>query len=273
MRNSRLMLHCGAKEINRADLAKLPIPEPMGPRHFPTPFINLVEETERAFKRIGNYDIVKEEYGVTHEAKRFFGLLSVECPESEGLLTKHGMEHVVGLRGSVDESMSNSFGCGAHTFVCDNLIFSSEIVFHRKSTKFMLNDLPELIDDSLHKLTKDMRLIEGRYDVYAKRQINNEEAHDIVCKSLDLGRINPERKGQCVVASNKISKVLEDWYSPRHEEFEPRNCMSLLNCFSEHTKSLGMYDQSKRTRNLHYLFDQFTGADDLLLIKEPVIVN
>ena len=62
-----LMLHCGATEINRADLARLPIPEPMGPRHFPTPFINLVEETERAFKRIGNYDIVKEEYGVTHE--------------------------------------------------------------------------------------------------------------------------------------------------------------------------------------------------------------
>jgi len=269
-----LMLESGCTEISRADLSRLPIPEPMGPRHFPTPFINLVEETERAFKRIGNYDIVKEEYGVTHEAKRFFGLLSVECPESEGLLTKHGMEHIVGLRGSVDESMSNSFGCGAHTFVCSNLVFSSEIVFHRKSTRFMLNDLPELIDDSLHKLTKDMRLIEGRYDVYAERKINNEEAHDIVCQSLELGRVNPERKGQYVVASNKIQKVLEDWYSPRHKEFEPRNCMSLFNCFSEFTKGIQMSDQSKRTRNLHYLFDQYTGADDLLLLKEePVIVN
>ena len=247
-----------------------------------------MEETERAFKRIGNYDIVKEEYGVTHKAKRFFGLLSVECPESEGLLTKHGMEHIVGLRGSVDESMSNSFGCGAHTFVCSNLVFSSEIVFHRKSTKFMLNDLPELIDDSLHKLTKDMRLIEGRYDVYAEREINNEEAHDIVCQSLDFGRIpvrekafskkiigyNSERQGQYVVASNKIQKVLDDWYSPRHPEFEPRNCMSLFNCFSEFTKGIQMSDQSKRTRNLHYLFDEYTGADDLLLLKEePVVVN
>ena len=119
-----------------------------------------------------------------------------------------------------------------------------------------------------------MRLIEGRYDVYAEREINNQEAHDIACLSLNLGRINPEREGQHVLASNKISRVLDDWYTPRHPEFEPRNCMSLLNCFSEHTKTLGMYDQSKRTRNLHYLFDKFTGAEDLLLIKEePVIVN
>jgi len=77
---------------------------------------------------------------------------------------------------------------------------------------------------------------------------------------------------QYVIKGNRVSKVLDEWYNPRHEEFEPRNAWSAFNCFTEVTKGIQLNEQSKRTQSLHQLFDQATGALEALS-QEPELVN
>ena len=53
---------------------------------------------------------------------------------------------VVGLRNSHDQSFPASLVIGSAVFVCDNLAFSGEVVLARRHTRFIVRDLPEMVD-------------------------------------------------------------------------------------------------------------------------------
>ena len=271
-----LMLHCGAEPASREVVAALPKSnfKSLGSRHNPFPFIDYIESVEKSIDRLGGIKITGEDYGLSHDGSRFFGLLDIETDFSDGLMEKYQMQKQIGMRSSTQKIFSAGLAFSTVCFICDNLAFSGDITLSRKHTTNIMSDLPELIDDSLHKLTKDMRLIEGRYDLYSEKSVSDKQAHDLVCKSLDLGRVHSDKKGQYVVASNKVAEVLKHWYE--NPNWKKRNAFSLFNCFTEETKDIQFQDQSKRTRNLHWLFDEFTGFNNVLAInadKEPVIIN
>ena len=268
-----LMLHCGAKPATRQDIASLPKSnfKSMGARHKPVPYIDLIESVEQSVKRLGNIQITGEDFGLSHEGSRFFGLLDIETDYSDGLMEKFQMKKQIGLRSSTQQIFSAGVSFSTFCFVCDNLAFSGDITLSRKHTTQIKNDLPELIDDSLHKLTKDMRLIEGRYDLYSEKSVSDKQAHELVCKALDLGRADSSMKGQSVISSQRVAKVLSHW--DENPNWKKRNAFSFFNCLTEETKGSQLQQQSKETRNAHWLMDNFTGFDQLLEIKEPVIVN
>ena len=272
-----LMLHCGAEPASRDMVANLPKSnfKSIGSRHHPLPYIDFLESVEKSVDRLGNMKIVGEDFGLSHESSRFFGLLEIETDYSDGLMEKYKMTKQIGLRSSTLQAFSAGLAFSTFCFICDNLAFSGDITLSRKHTTNIMSDLPELIDDSLYKLTKDMRLIEGRYDLYSEKSVSNKQAHDLVCQSMELGRSgNSDMKGQSVISSQKADKVLQHWYE--NPNWSKRSAFSLFNCFTEETKDVQMQQQSKSTRNLHWLFDEFTGFNNVLEInsdKEPVIIN
>jgi hypothetical protein len=58
----------------------------------------------------------------------------------------------------------------------------------------------------------------------------------------------------------RCQRVLSDWRTPRHEDFEPRTAWSLFNCFTEIMKGLSIFNLAPRTQALHGLLDQLTGV-------------
>lgn len=267
-----MMLHCGAEPASRSEISALPKSNfaSMGSRHNPVVYSDLIEGVESSINKMG-IKITNEDFGLSHEGSRFFGLLDIEVDASESMMAKYQTGLQIGMRSSTKQIFSAGLTAGTQCFICDNLAFFGDVTLSRKHTTNIMNDLSELIDDSLVKITEDMRLVESRYDLYSEKSVSDKQAHDLVCKSLELGREDFEMKGQNVISSQRVAPVLDNWYN--NPNWKSRNAFSLFQCFTECTKDVQMQQQSKSTRNLHWLFDKFTGADKLKDIREPVILN
>ncbi len=258
-----LMLHCGAEPINRNELFQMGTPKGMTDTHYPIAHRDLVEMVEQGFNRFGKYEITNQEFGISHDQNRMFGLMSLR-----GTNAKSNWETIIAYRNSHDQAFSAGMAGGSRVFVCDNLAFNGDVVFGRKHTKNIMSELPQKIDECLWKLSDKMDLLSGRYDHYENTPIDDVQFHDIVCRALDINRDGR----QYVIKGTHVPKVINEWRNPRHEEFEPRNAWSAFNCFTEITKGIQLNEQSKRTQSLHSLFDQATGAIEAL-VSEPLLVN
>ena len=66
-------------KVERDYLANLQTPEPMGKRHAPYPFHAFATDTVDAIERAG-FTIEQEDYAITKDEQRLFGLLNVSRP-------------------------------------------------------------------------------------------------------------------------------------------------------------------------------------------------
>ena len=97
MKNSNLILHCGARAIDRERLSQIACPDCTSSWH-PIPYIQLVNEVERSLAA-SSMKIVTEAFGVTEDNNRMFGLLQVANADEE---KDHA--YVIGLRGSLNNT-------------------------------------------------------------------------------------------------------------------------------------------------------------------------
>lgn len=244
---TNLILHCGARAIDRAGLAAIPCPEPTATWH-PISHIHLVNEVERSLAT-SNMRIVHESYGVTEDNARMFGLLQVaNCQDTKDYA------YVIGLRGAIDKSLSRGLAVGSSVFVCDNLAFSSEIVMHRKQTKNILEDLPAMVDTAIGQLSQRWGDMNRRIETYRQTVIGNRDAAHLLLEMA--GDVFPEQK---------IGDIYREFKAPRHVEFGKENLWALFNSVTEYlkpregSKASGLWTMPARTGRLHKVCDDFAG--------------
>ena len=99
-------------KVERDYLANLQTPEPLGKHHAPYPFHAFTTDTADAIERAG-FTIEQEDFAITKDENRFFGLFNVSRPVAPDAPTfgipalhrpKWGM--LVALRGAHDQSIS-----------------------------------------------------------------------------------------------------------------------------------------------------------------------
>ena len=133
------MLHCGGEVITKNRLKDVKTPEAEGRWH-PIPH-DVFEDRAISCLTAGGHVVKKSERAVSHEGKRYFGLLELETPaENRGLSSSR----IVGLRNSHDKTFRAQLVTGRGVFVCDNLSFCGEIEVGRKHTKHIMGDLDRL---------------------------------------------------------------------------------------------------------------------------------
>jgi hypothetical protein len=202
-----LILHCGAAAISRNDLAALPMPESLGPRHAPRPFIDDVLLVEDELKAYG-LGIVDEAYGVTHDANRFFGVVEVE-PVLEGeLLPFKDYRLMVGLRGSHDQSLGRGISCGSHVLCCDNLAFSGEVVIKTRQTTHIDNRMPELMRTAVARIPALAEHQAARFERYKNTKLTQRQGDAAIVELVRRDIINP----------SIVKKVVQEWDEPSHPE-------------------------------------------------------
>lgn len=250
MKKSNLVLHCGARSITRQDLDAIPTPQATESWH-PVSYGRLVAEVERSLAA-SNLHIVNQAYGVTLENARMFGLLHVANgtnPEDYAV--------VVGVRGSLDKSLSEGVAVGSSVFACDNLAFSAEIVIHRKNTLNVLRDLPVLIDTAMGKLQVQWGNQQTRIDAYKARQIEEEDALRLAWRGYKAG-VFPWARG---------ADILSEFQKPRHDEFlvNGHTVWTFFNAVTEMlkpregSKASGLWTLPARTGRLHKICDDWVG--------------
>lgn len=248
MNKSNLILHCGARAIDRTALSKIPCPDSTDTWH-PIPHIRLVEEVERSLAA-SNMKIVNESYGVTGDNARMFGLLQVANRQET---TDYA--YVIGLRGSLNKSLSRGLAVGSSVFVCDNLAFSSEIMFHRRSTKYILNDLPLMVDTAIGELHQRWNDQTQRIEAYKSKELGHKDAAFLLAEIA--GDVFPWQK---------FGDIYNEFKTPRHPEFQKETVWAFFNAVTENlkpgtdSKASGLWTLPARTGRLHKVCDDYAGV-------------
>src|SRR5207249_3852401 len=110
MASANLILHCGAREVTRQQLMEVPCPPPEGRWH-PVPHHEVLDHALQALDDAG-YGVEKMQIGLTRDDARFFATLTLRSP------LVSGVSLAVGLRSSLDKSISLQWACGSRVFVC-----------------------------------------------------------------------------------------------------------------------------------------------------------
>jgi len=245
---SNLVLHCGSRACDRARLATVPCP-PATETHHPIAHISLVEQVEKALLA-SQMRIVNESYGLTEDGSRMFGLLQVESSQE-----LQDYAYVVGLRGSTDKTLASGVAIGASAFICDNLSFSSEIVFHRKYTKQIERDFPLMVATAIGQLGKRYGDQTKRIDTYKKTAISLRDADHLLAEIADD-----------VFPWAKFPNIRAEFIKPRHAEFVPETVWALFNAVTEflkpvnaNSKATSLWTLPARTGRLHKACDDYSG--------------
>jgi hypothetical protein len=239
MNKLNLMLHTGAKAVERGQLALVATP-PRTSTWVPISHERLLMGVIESLSS-NHLTVVNESHGVTLDGARYFGLLQVANGQNAD---DFGM--VIGVRNSHDKKFPAGLVVGASVFVCDNLSFSGEIKLARKHTVHVERDLPQLIGRAMGQLGTQRGKQEHRFASYKSTEFSDAQAHDIIVRAVDAR----------VLPVTKLPDVLKEWREPRHEEFrkDGKTAWRLFNAFSEVAK--GNLDfLPRRTQALHGLMD------------------
>ena len=263
---TKLLNHCGASRVSLDQLNALADPVPYTPTHYPIRHDVFVEVAKDTLAR-GGYRIATEEYSLIQEFEKkdnMFGLLTLENGREDS-------GRVVGLRNSGSMDFTAQLGCGGQVFVCDNLVFTATIIVGRKHTRYIMNDLPALMNDAVVTLGDEFQRQEGRQEIYMEARITDVMAHDVMIETMNL-------RGPQGIPGSKLSAWVNEYRNPRHEEFQHGTAWGLQNAFTEVAKAWNFDTMQNRTEGLIKVMDEklhfedqyldWIGLDDEMVIED-----
>ena len=133
-----------------------------------------------------------------------------------------GVTLAVGVRNSIDKSLPLGFCAGSRVFVCDNLSFRSELMVHRKHTRFGQSRFEEEIAQAVQSLEQFRAAEVARIARMQETAITDETAESLMLRAY-------ERR---IVSHRLLPQVIREWRQPRFEEFRPRTLWAIYNAFT-----------------------------------------
>lgn len=216
--SSQLVLHRGGREVSREELDAVPCPPPEG-KWRPVPHGQVLRFAENALVAAG-YQIERMNLGLSKDNSKFFGVASLTAPIVPGV----GL--AVGLRSSTDKSIALQACFGSHTFVCDNLAFSSTTVVTRKHTTFGIERYQEAIAKAICEL-QEFRVVEGRRIEWMREtEMTDERAESSILRAFEQG----------ILGNRNLETAIKEWRQPGYDEFRERK--NVWRCFNAVTTAL-----------------------------------
>jgi hypothetical protein len=216
--SDQLILHCGARETTRDALQQIEAPEATA-TWFPVKHAVVLDTVEVTLAG-ANFTVSRSWLSVSHDSRRFFGVLDLESQIVEGVTL------AVGIRNSNDKSFPLGFCCGSRTFVCDNLAFDSEVVISKRHTRHGSFRYREGIAEAVAGLGQYQTCEAERIEALRSRRLSKHTANSVMLQAYEKG----------IVGARLLPTLIKEWRKPRHETFRPRTAYSLLNCFTEVVK-------------------------------------
>lgn len=208
-----LMMHAGGMRVTKEELALVSTPEATA-THKPVPHIAVAELVTTEARNRG-YEIASEEYGLSNDKSKMFGVLRF------GIKDKPDTTRALGFRNSHDKSLALGLTVGLRVLVCDNLAFGGETTVHRKHTSGI--DIQSLIPGAFDKVAYQFTRLEETIDGLKIQTITIDEARVITVMAAEINAI----------PSCDILNVLDTFKNPPHEEFRASTRWNLHNAFTE----------------------------------------
>ena len=245
-----LLLHCGGHAVDRNAVDTCPTPTPTDTWQ-PVPHGTLLDLVEQTFDQHG-LRITQQAHALGRDGDRYFGLMQLS-PQLKGDTDEQGYAFVVGLRNSHDQSFPASLVIGSAVFVCDNLAFSGEVVLARRHTRFIVRDLPEMVDRAVGQLGELRVNQDRRIEAYQQTPVTPPQAHHLLVSMLDAK----------VLPVTRLPSALDEFRRPSHEDFLGEGgkptAWTLMNAVTESIKGRNLDRLPRRTQAMHGLLDSHCG--------------
>jgi Domain of unknown function (DUF932) len=230
-------------KISRQELARVPTP-PATATHQPIPHHQIVEALVESlsFRQIG---VVQEEYAVSKDGMKMFGVLDLEA------LLIPGCRFAIGIRNSHDKSMRLGLTIGARVLVCMNMAFHGDFqpLLAKHSKSFSLVDAISVGVDRMQRNFEPMR---RQVETWRAQQLTNATAKLIIYRAFIEDELNAPK--------HLAQRVHELYFSPEHEDFQARTMWSLSNAFTSAFKELDPIPQFKATAKLGPYLERVLGS-------------
>jgi hypothetical protein len=234
---STLSAHTDTNLVTRAQLSALPAVV-CTDSFKPVAHIELVETLEKALAR-RDIRIEREQFSIRADGSRLFGTLDLSLngiPNSCASL---------GIRTANDKSMSIQMIAGMRIFVCDNMCFNGDMVCVKRKHTSGLNLFQEL-EEAVNRYESHYLSLKTEVETLKLRTLTDTDAKAMIYDIVYNRKALPMRLG---------GLVGDEYFTPRHEEFQPRTAWSLHNAFTEVMKQVkGMNNQMEYTQEIGKYF-------------------
>jgi hypothetical protein len=224
-------------KLTRQELALVPSPHSTT-THQVIPHIEIVNSLEEtlAFRHIA---IAGEEYAVSKDGNNFFGVITLD----QGI---HGASFALGVRNSHSKQFRLSIVVGLRIFVCSNLCFSGDfnIVLAKHSKHFSLSHSISIGIDEAQRGFEPMQMA---VETWQQTVVTDDQAKLQIYKAFIEDQLD---------APKHLARVVhQNWFTPTHEEFQPRTLYSLNNAFTSAFGQLEPIPRYKATASLGKFFN------------------
>lgn len=187
----------------------------------PVPYTDFADAVQDTAVYAG-LTLVSETYSLSKTGGQFFGIQSYES----GI---DGLRIALGMRGSVNKTLAEGVIAGSTVVVCDNGLFAGDDFKQvRKNTPNVWVDLKEIICNAVGAARTKTDGARVFRDNTQQIHLGLDRGYELIGKALGCG----------YVSHDVAMGAMEDWRSPRHEEFRDRTLWSLYNGFTEAVKTV-----------------------------------
>lgn len=225
-------------KLTRQQLAA--VTTPLGTAtHRPIPHAEIVETLVETlgFRHIG---VVKEEYAVSKDGMKMFGVVDLDT-------SMQGCRFSIGIRNAHDKSMRLAMVVGVRVFVCENMAFSGDFqpVLAKHSKNFSLQNSLSIGVDQMQRNFDGMRT---QVEAWRQAQLSDVAAKLLIYRAFIESDLE--------VPKHLARPVHDLYFSPQHDEFQPRTLWSLSNAFTSAFKQLEPIPQFRATAKLAGFLEQ-----------------
>jgi hypothetical protein len=214
MPGTQLVLHCGAKEVSREELATVEAPPPTK-TWFPIKHSDVLDAVLETVDQTG-FAVENMRLALSRQGAQFFGTLDLRSPIADGVSL------AVGVRNSINQTLPLGFVAGTRVFVCDNLAFRSELLVSRKHTVNGRVRFREAIAQAVQGLETFRAVESRRVELMRAAALTDVEAESLILRAY-------ERR---IVSHRLLPDVIRGWREPGHDDFQARTTWSLYNAFT-----------------------------------------
>jgi len=225
-------LIASTEKLTRQQLALVTTP-PGTATHRPVPHGEVVEALVETlgFRHIG---VVKDEFAISKDGMKMFGVLDLDT----GM---HGCRFSIGVRNAHDKSMRLAMTVGYRVFVCENMAFSGDFqpVLAKHSKNFSLLNALSIGVDQMQRNFDGMRM---QVEAWRESQFTDVQAKLVIYRAFVESGLD--------VPKHLARPVHDLYFTPQHDEFQPRTLWSLSNAFTSAFKQLEPIPQFRATAKL-----------------------
>src|SRR5262249_50688669 len=133
---------------------------------------------------------------------RFFGTLELATTLAAGVSL------AVGIRNSIDRSLSQGFVAGNRVFVCSNMAFRSDLLVSKKHTRHGAARFSEAIAQAVVALGHFKEVEARRIKWFRENEITNDRADALILRGYERG----------IISTHQLPHVIREWREPSFAE-------------------------------------------------------